>query len=679
MKKFCDSISEKLINVDIFGQRPQFNIDRNDSFKTNFGTLLTFTSIITTILALSYFSLQLFNVSNPKLVFSVKNIFNPPLIYLNNSNYGFTFGLQNPFTYDQFTDETVYRAEAYHMTGKRVVKGNTTFFDWNVRKLELEICSIDKFPFAYHKLFKDLPFKNLYCLKNTSFSLFGTFLNEEYQYIKIKLFECKNNTSTLRELADDSLITNNNSNFHDYDNNNNNKNIYYNKGFTNETYKNYRNENGEKSTNIICKPKQYIDEILAGTFFTFSHTDLTIDPTNYTNPNQIYGGDSYTTVSNKFFKEMHHYLNVINFATDKGWLVSDIENQTFLKLDFIKEMTDFRKSDNFLSYTVKLSTKVESYSRSFAKVQNIAAEAGGFLKMISLVCLLASFYYNKSKFYELIGEAILSEKVIDSKNNKTVSSEFDSSSQIKLDSQNPFYLEFLRKNENSFIPNNNAKINNFFNENTDNITATNQNNNVTNKSVNTNIHGKNINFNNHRKSSNKNINKSNSPKKCLSSKPKEKESSKNIVYKEEEIKNAEIAKVIPKRTISKRIRLRISFCESFSYLFCYGILKKNENFRKLNVVRHKVDELLDILNLFRTMNDFERFKKLMFDKEQLKLFNLPYYQEISLADPVLFNQTMFSIEKGKKKQKDINGDVLYNLVAKKEDTISKKLLYLVNG
>jgi hypothetical protein len=587
---------------------------------------------------------------------------------LNSSNYGFAFGLQNPFTYDQFIEESIYRAEAYHITGKRIVSGNTTFFDWNLKKLELEICSVSKFPTSYHLLFKDLPLGNYYCLKNNSFSLFGTFLNEEYQYVMIKLFECRNKTSDLPESTNNPLVNINNE---------------YNNTSDSEKSKNNRNENGDKKKEIVCQPKQYIDEILAGTFFSLAHTDLTIDPTNYTNPNQLYSGDSYTTVSNQFFKEMHHYLNVINFNSDKGWLVSEIEKQTFLKLDFIKEMTDFRKSDNFLSYTLKLSTKVEIYTRSFAKVQNIAAEAGGFLKMISLVCLVFSFYYNKSKFYELIGQAILSEKSIGNK--KRLTTELDSSSHLKLEMQKPFYLQFLRKNDTGFIPNNNinnAKINNFFNENADNITATNaginNNNNNNNNNNKSKIASKNIQNNfpsSNRKASNKEVSKSNSPKKGRHLKPEETESNTNIIYKEE----AKTVNIIPKRAITKRIKLNISFWESFRYLFCYNIQKKNKNFQKLNLIRHKVDELLDIFNLFRTINDFQRFKKLFLDNEQLKLFNLPYYQEINLSDPGMLNQTSFSFEQTEIKQKDVNADMLYNVVANKEDAISKKLLTLVNS
>ncbi len=41
--------------------------------------------------------------------------------------------------------------------------------------------------------------------------------------------------------------------------------------------------------------------------------------------------------------------------------------------DNINEMSDFRSFDKFLAYTYKLSTAIETYYRSYKKVQHIAA------------------------------------------------------------------------------------------------------------------------------------------------------------------------------------------------------------------------------------------------------------------------------------------------------------------
>jgi len=587
---YCSLLIEKIRHLDIFGQKPQFNIDKKDSFQTNFGGFLTIASITTTILTVFYFSLQLFDRGNPKLVSSIRNIFNPSLINLNNTNYGFSFGLQNPFTYDQFIDESIYRAEVYHMTGKRVTKYNKTLFEWTSKKIETEICSIDKFPEKYKHLYADLPLSN----------------------------------------------------------------------------------------------------------FTFSHTDLTLDPTNYTNPNQVYIGDSYTTLSNKFFKEMHHYINIINFETDKGWLITDFQKETFLRTDYIKEMTDFRKSDNFLSYTVKLSTKIETYARSYTKIQNIAAEAGGFIKMVSIICYFVSCYYNKAKFYQLIGEAIMCEKIktIRNKdcnnflfgnhhNNSNIIGKFDSSNmdlnnQEKNISKKIKTNNFISKNDsiiencnksNKYLENSLKNQINYFinNPNEENlcIDTKNLNKETIKNTLTTNNFNQGI-----------TLQKQSETKPNLHSKKPLNQNNKDELndfklidpFNRRDSKSQEYSSEITRMKRLKRIKINFNFCESFRYIFCYLFDKKNMKFKKLNIIRYEVDDLLDILKYFKNLDDIERLKKLILDRDQLLLFNLPNYRIID------FNNN----ESDKNSDNKDNSLIVYNNVAAKGDAISKNLMNLIN-
>ncbi len=159
-------------------------------------------------------------------------------------------------------------------------------------------------------------------------------------------------------------------------------------------------------TNPICKSKSYIDEILRGTFFSYTHTDMIIDPTNYEKINQLIIGDSYTTVSNRYFKEMHHYKEKIDIITDSGIILQSNKIEEFIRTGYIKEMTDFRKADNFLSYSVKLSTKKEVYRRSYPKLQIILAELGGVFKSFNVICFIILYFQSRTKFYEFIKDLI---------------------------------------------------------------------------------------------------------------------------------------------------------------------------------------------------------------------------------------------------------------------------------
>ena len=163
----------------------------------------------------------------------------------------------------------------------------------------------------------------------------------------------------------------------------------------------------------VCKSKSYIDEILRGTFFSFTYTELEIDPTNYEKVNQIFAGDSYTTISNRFFKEMHHYLKIVDVITDSGIIFTSSNSEEFIQTDYIKEMTDFRLSDHFLAYSMKISTKKETYFRSYLKLQVITAELGGIIKSITVICSVIVYFYNQMRFYEYISDNIFDNSIKD--------------------------------------------------------------------------------------------------------------------------------------------------------------------------------------------------------------------------------------------------------------------------
>jgi cytochrome oxidase Cu insertion factor (SCO1/SenC/PrrC family) len=117
----------------------------------------------------------------------------------------------------------------------------------------------------------------------------GTFVNEEYSLVYFEFFECKNTTE-----------------------------------------------------NEICKPKSLIDKTLQGSFYQFAYTDISIDPSDYINPNKEYLASSYGILTNLAYKDIHHYFKQIKITTDKGWLLSDISEDNYFQFDYTKEMFDLR-------------------------------------------------------------------------------------------------------------------------------------------------------------------------------------------------------------------------------------------------------------------------------------------------------------------------------------------------
>lgn len=387
----------------------------------------------------------------------------------------------------------------------------------------------------------------------------------------------------------------------------------------------------------ICKSKTYIDEILRGTFFSFVHTEITIDPTDYEKAIQVYNGDSYTTVSNRFFKEMHHYFKLVDVITDSGIIFTSLESKTFIQTDNIKEMTDFRKADNFLSYSLKISTKKEIYKRSYIKLQAIAAELGGIIKSLTVICYIILYFYSKIRFYEYISDYFFDVRsnISDKKalveifgKRKNYTNSKLTNSQLKRQGE---MAPISKIQENHFSDNNNNKIksvsiNNFLKEESGNqekiqskfipeIKINDGNNNNNNH---LNFEQSNNNFITEKKESNMNSNfialnqeNSNSPENFQNNNQGKIENSSKI-----EAEN--FIKYIKK----EKKFFHLSFFEALFYPFF--IRSKKASIKIMERVIEQTDEALDILRHLKDYIDFQRLKSIFFEKNEQKVFELPY-------------------------------------------------------
>ena len=114
----------------------------------------------------------------------------PPSIKLSNENFYGGFALENPETYDEFIDETIYYPKAYYKRAE--IHGKT--WDWFVKEIELEKCQIEKFNPFHRDKFKGKELNNLYCFKEVNETLMGHYSYDNYSLFSISLFPCINST-----------------------------------------------------------------------------------------------------------------------------------------------------------------------------------------------------------------------------------------------------------------------------------------------------------------------------------------------------------------------------------------------------------------------------------------------------------------------------------------------------
>lgn len=205
---------------------------------------------------------------------------------------------------------------------------------------------MSKFNKRYQKLFEKRKFNNLYCVKNFTYNIYGTFLHDKYSFLIFDFYQCKNSTS-----------------------------------------------NGNK-----CKPQEKIDYYLNSTFISVEFTDISINPSNYSYPDTPILGETYSTIGSNFYKEMHIYLKSVLFKSDIGLMFTSIQEDNYLQLDYINDMLALQVRDMFCSFTLKISNPIDVYKRTYIKFQTTLANIGGIIKGISLIGFIITFFYSKTSY-----------------------------------------------------------------------------------------------------------------------------------------------------------------------------------------------------------------------------------------------------------------------------------------
>lgn len=74
----------------------------------------------------------------------------------------------------------------------------------------------------------------------------------------------------------------------------------------------------------------------------------------------------------------------------------------------------------------------------------------------------------------------------------------------------------------------------------------------------------------------------------------------------------------------------LSFCQSFLYYLLPCCVKLTKGIKIMEKAVEIIDERMDVLNILKTLHDVKRTNQVVFDQDQLKLFNLPYRTRIDI-------------------------------------------------
>ena len=209
-------------------------------------------------------------------------------------------------------------------------------------------CKIENFGENYRQLFGNIEINNSYCLDDFNLTLAGGYKYDKMSYIRIKIAPCVNKTDR----------------------------------------------------DVICKPKEVIDNHLTGTYLSFILKDIGLNPTNYSIPILPTLQNLYTTVDKRIFGDYIINYGITEIHTDTGFFNENISIEKHLQFINSQQTFYFRDEEEYNqgkiigTIQIRLSDSVHIQKRVYKKVQEIFSLIGGYNQLLSTAFSLISILCN---------------------------------------------------------------------------------------------------------------------------------------------------------------------------------------------------------------------------------------------------------------------------------------------
>ena len=160
----------------------------------------------------------------------------------------------------------------------------------------------------------------------------------------------------------------------------------------------------------------------------------------------MYGINLFTSFTVHNYKDYWIYYQTKQIKTDKGFIFDSIFTETYLAYESTSESYDYRESDNFLTVHIRKSTNRKLYERNYLKFQDIAANIGGIIKIITLMGEIITYYIKKTLYKNFILQFfnLDEEKYEEIKNND------DKVNSLNFETKNALLVNNLKINKSRF-------------------------------------------------------------------------------------------------------------------------------------------------------------------------------------------------------------------------------------
>ena len=336
--------------LDSFGVGINFYLKGYKDYHSHLGGFVTALIYVATIICGLYFSKELFQKSNPSVSTSTANYPNPKKINYPDSTF-FILGV----TVDSlpFIDNSIYRPIGYI---NRKINGTE---QPEIKNISVETCNkVFNKDYKFYNEIGHLNLSNFYCisLNQNTIDLDELYVNEfwgneGFQMLQIKLYNCNAIAENKNECASDDIMK-------------------------------------EKLKSPIIS------------YYTLRNF---IDTNNYKQPFVRGLHETFYYVSYKKYVSATQYLKHMQIHSDNGLLFSEEEIIEDNTVDSMIEYSEPEQEDGkIFTMTIQLTNKIEIYSRSYFKLQDLGAEIGAIYGVLHMVFEVIFNFYNNSKLFSNI-------------------------------------------------------------------------------------------------------------------------------------------------------------------------------------------------------------------------------------------------------------------------------------
>ncbi|KAL4473779.1 hypothetical protein ABPG74_022643 [Tetrahymena malaccensis] len=365
--------------------------------------------------------------------------------------------------------------------------------------------------------------------------------------------------------------------------------------------------------NVVCKPMEVINSQLQLSKIQMYLSNTIVDPLNFEEPFSSKGMNLYTQTSSSFPKEVQLYFTNQYIQDDIGFMFSQVEEKHNFVFTIQQETTFFSNYNVLVRVLIRLQKQKENLmQRRYQKFQDVVAQIGGLMKLLTTIGSIITYRFTSLYLFKAIGDEILiyddaniqkskAEKNLPSKSKKKRNNESKykaNSSQDKVDKEK----SPTNNNRSQVVNNLKSSLQEGYQQ------------------------------------------QAGFSSKIYHLEKKKSKFEKTASLDQSNLSNSQLEKskfqltIIQSQKFFKVIKnsIKYNFIDYFKQLFA-SVLQQNDYRAKLvQKGMQIIEQQLDIIYIINKLNEIDKLKTVIFNRDQLKIFDC--IPKPIISDDYLFNQ-----------------------------------------